>query len=269
MIPLSIASPALIIFFALILIILERTFPYSMSQDLFRKGFFNDLFFYSLLQSYLLSFVIAWVTVGIDRLTGLSRFPVLSHWNIWQVVILSLIVHDFYIYWFHRWQHSNSVLWRIHEAHHSVEDVDWLAGSRSHSLEILINQTMEFAPLSLLGAPAEAILMKATIDACWGMYIHSNIDVRSGALQYVINGPEMHRWHHAIEVTQGGLNYSTKFAIWDWIFRTAYRPENLKPSAYGISNPSFPSGYISQHLYAFRRFMLDPEPEDGNLKNYS
>ena len=63
------------------------------------------------------------------------------------------------------------------------------------------------------------------------MYIHSNIDVRSGWLQYVINGPEMHRWHHAVEVID--VNFATKFAFWDWIFGTAYLPA-AKPRGYGL-----------------------------------
>ena len=61
------------------------------------------------------------------------------------------VVHDFYIYWFHRLQHRSAILWRIHEAHHATPEVDWLSGSRSHALEILINQTVEFAPIFLLG----------------------------------------------------------------------------------------------------------------------
>jgi sterol desaturase/sphingolipid hydroxylase (fatty acid hydroxylase superfamily) len=83
------------------------------------------------------------------------------------------------------------------------------------------------------------------------MYIHSNIDVHSGRLQHFINGPEMHRWHHAREISDGGLNFSTKFAIWDWMFGTAYQPKN-KPAAYGIDDENYPGGYIAQHLYAFR-----------------
>jgi sterol desaturase/sphingolipid hydroxylase (fatty acid hydroxylase superfamily) len=253
MISLSFVSPLLIVGAALIIIVLERLLPYSPSQHLFRKGFFNDLVFYSLLQSYLLGYAIAWLAALIDLLTGISRYRLLSHFTVAQTVLLSLVAHDFYIYWFHRLQHANRYLWRIHEAHHSVEDVDWLAGSRSHSLEILINQSVEYAPLILLGAAPEALIIKATIDACWGMYIHSNIDIRSGYLQYFINGPEMHRWHHAKEITEGGLNYSTKFAVWDWIFRTAYLPAERKPSGYGIGDRDFPHGYLAQHLYAFRR----------------
>lgn len=117
---------------------------------------------------------------------------------------LFFVTHDFYIYCFHRLQHRSNLLWRTHAAHHSVDDVDWLSGTRSHALEITINQTIEFLPIVLLGAAPEVALMKATIDAVWGMYIHSNLNVRSGVLQRVINGPEMHRWHHARELEMPG-----------------------------------------------------------------
>lgn len=169
-------------------------------------------------------------------------------------VLIFLVTHDFYIYWFHRYQHSSRYFWRIHEAHHSTIDVDWLSGSRSHTLEILINQTVEFAPIILLGASPEVAVIKGTIDALWGMYIHSNINVRSGILQFIINGPEMHRWHHAGDEEAHNKNFSTKFAIWDWLFGTAYLPENTKPSYFGLDDNNFPENYLKQHFYAFRKF---------------
>jgi sterol desaturase/sphingolipid hydroxylase (fatty acid hydroxylase superfamily) len=88
------------------------------------------------------------------------------------------VTHDFIYTGFTGFQHKNPLFWRIHEAHHSNKDIDWLAGSRSHPLEILINQTIEFAPIILLGAAPEVAVLKGTIDAIWGMYIHSNIDVK-------------------------------------------------------------------------------------------
>ena len=245
-------SPGIVVLSALILIYFERRYPYTPGQALFRKGFFNDVALYSIVQSYILSQIIAWLIAATDDLTHLSEHGPFRTTPVWAIVLLSLVVHDFYIYWFHRWQHHNGLLWRIHEAHHSNREVDWVAGSRSHSFEILINQTIEFLPLALLGAPPEALVAKATIDAVWGMYIHSNIDVHTGVLQYVINGPEMHRWHHAREITEGGLNFSTKFAVWDWFFGTASRPSG-KPSDYGIDNNDYPEGYLAQHLYVFKR----------------
>jgi sterol desaturase/sphingolipid hydroxylase (fatty acid hydroxylase superfamily) len=246
-------SLAAIVVSAMIYIVLERFFP-ADRQRLFRKGWATDFFLYTLLQSYVMGLVIAGVIAWLDGTTGLSRFHLVTEWPLALQVAFFLVVHDLYIYWFHRLQHWSPVLWRLHEAHHSVGDVDWLAGSRSHCLEILINQTIEFAPIVLLGGRPEVALIKGTMDAVWGMYIHSNIRVRSGWLQYVINGPEMHRWHHSREYRGYGMNFATKIAVWDWLFGTAYLPKDKDPPGYGLDNPEYPEGYFGQHVYSFRRF---------------
>lgn len=84
------------------------------------------------------------------------------------------------------------------------------------------------------------------------MYIHSNIDVRSGKLQYLINGPEMHQWHHSNDRAVFFANYSTKFAIWDWLFGTAYLPGRKKPEEFGLPY-DYPRDYFLQHMFAVRR----------------
>ena len=251
----EILSPILIVGSALVLIGLERLFPYDKRQRLLREGFFTDLIGYGLFQSYLLGLGITALIRWIDAESGLSRLQLVSDWPVALQLFFFFVTHDFYIYCFHRLQHRSNLLWRIHEAHHSVDDVDWLSGTRSHSLEILINQTIEFLPIALLGAAPEVALMKATLDAVWGMYIHSNLNVRTGPLQYVINGPEMHRWHHARNLPMPGRNFATKLAVWDWLFGTAYLPAS-KPPAYGLDDAKYPKigmlAYVAQHLYAFR-----------------
>jgi sterol desaturase/sphingolipid hydroxylase (fatty acid hydroxylase superfamily) len=137
-----------------------------------------------------------------------------------------------------------------------------LAGTRSHSLEILINQTIEFAPIVLLGADPRVIPLKALLDAVWGMYIHSNINVRSGKWQYFINGPEMHQWHHADDRRVFYANYSTKLACWDWLFGTAFLPADEKPKAYGLYY-DYPKDYFLQHLYAVKKV-----DEGGMVRKY-
>jgi sterol desaturase/sphingolipid hydroxylase (fatty acid hydroxylase superfamily) len=246
-------SPVIIIGSAVILIVLERLRPYDPDQALLREGFWTDLLWYAIAQSYLLALLIGALIRACMEIPAIRDLRVMQNVPLGWQVLFFLILHDVYIYFFHRLQHRSKHLWRIHEAHHSVKDVDWLAGARSHSLEILINQTIEFLPMALLGASPELPVIKGTIDAAWGMYIHSNIDVRSGWLQYVINGPEMHRWHHAREITDGGINFATKLGVWDWLFGTAYRPSS-RPSGYGLTDVDFPSGVLSQHIFAFRRF---------------
>ena len=231
---------------SLLFIILEKLFSYTKNQKIIREGFFNDIVMYSVVQSYVLGLIIFGFLYYIKNHTNLYQYSVLSSIPILVQLLILFIVHDFYIYWFHRWQHHNKYLWRIHEAHHSTKQVDWLSGVRSHSLEILINQSIEFAPIVLLGASPEVAIYKGIISAVWGMFIHSNIDVRMGKLQYILNGPEMHRWHHSDEVGREYLNnYSTKLAIWDWIFGTAYfpNPKERKPMQFGLSDtPEYPLG---------------------------
>lgn len=231
-------SPVVIVVASQIFILLERRFPYDRGQRVFRKGWFNDFFLYTLLQSYLLGLVIFAFIGWLDGKAA-GRLHLFTGVPLWAQLLFFLVTHDLYIFVMHWLMHRSPVLWRLHEAHHSVENVDWLAGSRSQALEILLNQTIEFAPIVLLGAPPEVVPLKGMIDAVWGMFIHANIDVLLGPLQYVVNGPEMHRWHHSVEYTGNGFNYGTKLALWDWMLGTAYLPAK-KPPGYGISDPRFP-----------------------------
>jgi sterol desaturase/sphingolipid hydroxylase (fatty acid hydroxylase superfamily) len=249
----TLIAPVVIVGAALFFIGLERLWPYDRGQRLFRPGFWTDLLLYTLLQSYVLAVVIGAGIHALDAATGASRVGLLSSWPVGLQVAFFVVTHDLYIYWFHRGQHRWPVLWRLHEAHHSVADVDWVAGSRSHSLEILINQTIEFAPMILLAAHPDVPVIKGMISAVWGMWIHANVDVRTGVLQWIVNGPEAHRWHHAVDADAYDTNFGTKLAIWDRLFGTAFLPRGRKPTAYGLPDVAFPDGYLEQHLFAFRR----------------
>ena len=252
----EVTSMIIIISASVFFVILERIIPYNGGQKIIREGFFNDLALYTIAQSYILSIIIfGYIIYFIDHSTGLSRLNLFTNVPIWIQLVFFTVTHDLYIYWMHRFQHKNKFLWRIHEAHHSPKKVDWLSGSRSHAFEILINQTIEFAPIILLGSPAEVVAYKGVISAVWGMYIHSNIKINSGRLQLFFNGPEMHRWHHADKDEEAyNKNFSTKLAIWDWIFGTAYFPDKKFVQYYGLSDINFPKNYFKQFFFAFRRF---------------
>ena len=155
---LTLLSPLIIVAAAVLIVLLERRFPYAPEQRFLREGFWNDLLLYSIVQSYVLGLLISVALAAVDNATGLSRARIVSDWPVWTQVLLFVVTHDLYIYGFHRWQHRNKRLWRLHEAHHSTRDVDWLSGSRSHALEIVINQSVEFAPIVLLGAAPEVAL---------------------------------------------------------------------------------------------------------------
>lgn len=246
----------ILFFWAAFMIAWERISPYRKGLPFFREGFWIDLVWYTIIQSYFLKIII------FDYIIG----PLNSHiqWNIqfvkdwpivWQVLFF-LFTHDLYIYLFHRFQHANKFFWRIHEAHHSGKEVDFLAGSRSHVMEIIINQTIEFAPIIIFGAAPEVIPIKALLDAMFGMFIHANIKVKLGRLKYFLNSPELHLWHHANYIEVFHANFSTKFAMWDYLFGTVYDPGHApgnKPENWGL-HYDYPRDYFLQHAFSVKRF---------------
>jgi len=251
------ACAALLVFGAALIFLLERAFPHRASQSAFRRGFATDFFIYSLAQGYVVGVPIGWL-IGLLEQHGLEARPFAD--VPWYVQVpFFLVFHDFNLYWFHRWQHASPRLWRTHEPHHTNTELDWVAGSRASPIEIVLTELMKYLPMVLLGASAKVVIAKGTIDAIWGMYLHSNIDVRAGRLQYVINGPEMHRWHHALDEEALNKNLATKVAAWDWLFGTAYWPQHRRPSGYGLVGGEPAGGYLGQQLFSLRPFAA-PQP---------
>jgi sterol desaturase/sphingolipid hydroxylase (fatty acid hydroxylase superfamily) len=252
---LEIVTPIVLVSAGVAFLALERRYPYNATQRAFREGFWTDLIGYGVVQSYFMALVLSGFIYWLDHLTGMSRYRVVGNWPIFWQVVLFVVWHDFNTYCIHRLQHKSKWLWRTHEAHHACTSVDWLSGIRSHSLEILIYQSIEYAPVVLLGAAPEVPLYKGMLNATYGMYIHSNLRWRMGKLLYFLNGPELHRWHHANDDAAAfDHNFATKFSIWDRLFGTFFDPGDRRATLYGPEDPKFPKGYLAQHLFAFRKF---------------
>jgi len=250
-------TTTILICWVIIIITWERLLPYRKGLPFFREGFWVDLVWYTIIQSYMLKIVIFdYIIAPLQHNITWQGFAFFKSWSIAEQVLFFLVTHDLYIYLFHRLQHASKLLWRTHEAHHSGKEVDFLAGSRSHMVEIIINQTIEFAPIVILGAHPEVIPIKAMLDAMFGMFIHANINVKLGRLKYIFNSPELHLWHHANYREVFHANFSTKFAVWDYLFGTVYDPgfkPGNQPENWGLYY-DYPKDYFLQHAFSIKRF---------------
>jgi sterol desaturase/sphingolipid hydroxylase (fatty acid hydroxylase superfamily) len=258
-------TTTILICWIIFIIAWERISPYRKGLPFFREGFWVDLVWYTIIQSYVLKIVIFdYIIYPIQHHINWHGFQFFKEWAITEQILFFLVTHDLYIYLFHRLQHASKTLWRTHEAHHSGKEVDFLAGSRSHAIEIIINQTIEFAPIIILGADPAVIPIKAMLDAVFGMFIHANINVRLGKLKYILNSPGLHLWHHANYQEVFHANFSTKFAVWDYLFNTVYdpgfKPGNL-PENWGLYY-DYPKDYFLQHAFSVKRF------DEKNLLKY-
>jgi len=254
-----IQTTTLILFCWVIFIICwERIDPYRKGLPFFRDGFWVDFVWYTLIQSYFLKILIfGYIITPVQVHYHLNGVKFFQNWTLTEQILFFVFTHDLYIYLFHRLQHANKILWRTHEAHHSGKQIDFLAGSRSHIVEIIINQTIEFAPIIiLLGPNSPVVPIKALLDAMFGMFIHANVNVKFGKLKYFLNSPELHLWHHANYREVFHANFSTKFSMWDYLFGTVYDP-GKKPGDqrdnWGLYY-DYPKDYFLQHAFSVKRF---------------
>lgn len=256
---------------ASVFLVAERLWP-ARSQALLRRGFFTDVLYVPI---HFLMRVIINGTVAV-LLAGWARenlpagtTAVLASSPLWVQVLVLLVVLDFFFYVMHRLKHQWTWWWRLHETHHSSQDLDWLSTVRFHPLEKVLDRVIYLLPLLLLGVSDDALLIWAGVDAFSGMLIHSNLDIRLGPLVYLVNSPEMHRWHHAREGAWQQVNFGNNFSIFDWMFGTAYLAPTT-PDDYGVDDPAYPEGNLwRQFLYAFRPLSLasPTSPMAGDAAN--
>jgi len=198
-----------------------------------------------LVGNYFVTTVFGWaISTGFQ--TWLQNLPILV-----QVLIL-VICADFVLYWSHRTFHEVPWLWRIHAVHHSVEHMDWLAGSRNHFVQAIIDRSLAMVPLYLLGADKQALDIYVSFAALQAVFVHANIGLPFGPLKYIIATPQYHHWHHSTDKPAIDTNYAVHSPLFDWLFGTYHMPIAHWPEKYGTTR-RLPRTFIGQLLYPFRR----------------
>ena len=196
--------------------------------------------------------VMVLVTQGIQ---GLISEKVAIVWGVAQggifpplvIVFLAVFVSDLAGYWRHRLMHSG-LLWPVHAAHHSDEDVTWFTLVRFHPLNRLVAVVIDAVILSLLDFPIWALIFSNRLRHFYGYFIHSNIGWRYGPLKYIFVSPFLHRWHHATDLAARDKNFATIFSLFDVLFGTFYCPK-IKASTLGVDDPTYPTGFWGQLVY--------------------
>jgi sterol desaturase/sphingolipid hydroxylase (fatty acid hydroxylase superfamily) len=153
-------------------------------------------------------------------------------------------------YWGHRLTHTVPFLWRFHSVHHSIERMDWLAAARLHPLDSAFTQAFTILPLFLLGYDGRVFAGAAVLVTVLAIFQHANVRFRFPGVRWVVNTPEWHHWHHAIDADARDKNFG--LPIVDTIFGTAYLPKDRRPTGFGIDDPVPQNGYLRQLAYPFR-----------------
>jgi lathosterol oxidase len=242
-----------LIYSCAVFIPMERLFARLPDQPIFRRGFVTDFTY----------FLISTLAVQLTTYLTIQPATALFQWAVspkvhafvqnlpWVVQFLVIMLSvDIIQYWVHRVLHTVPWLWKFHAVHHSTDAMDWLAGSRLHLVEQVFTRTSSLIPAVVLGFHHVPVIAYLIFISFHATFIHANVKIDWGPLDWLFVTPRFHHWHHAIEREAIDKNFAVHFPVLDLLFGTYYLPGNAWPSGYGIHD-KVPSGWLRQFFYPF------------------
>lgn len=253
---------------AILFVPIEIVFPKRKGQSTFHEEWRTDLIYF--IVSHLLVQFFGVITqqpaklffgwMGLDDIQYfVQSLPTLIQ------LFFAFFIADLFQYWTHRFFHTHTFLWRFHSIHHSTENMDWLAGSRTHFIDIFVTRSMAFIPLYVLGFSTLTFNIYVIFMAIHAVLIHANTRINFGFLKYIFATPQYHHWHHCKDSEHYGKNFATIFPFIDKAFGTYYLPGDVWPEDTGLLETNFPKGYIKQAVYPFTKSPFD---KDLNMEEY-
>ncbi|WP_223788725.1 sterol desaturase family protein [Marinicella meishanensis] len=240
---------------AAVFIFIEKVFPKYREQIITRPEWKLDMIYFIvnhllitvllLVANYFFTKVFSWA-ISADLQAFVQSQP------LWLQVIMLVLAADFVLYWSHRLYHEVPSLWNIHAVHHSVEYMDWLAGSRNHIVQTFSDRIIAIVPLYLIGPDKAALDIYVSFAAFQAVYVHANVNIPLGPLQYILVTPKFHHWHHSSQKPAIDTNYSVHTPLFDKLFNTYHMPKEHWPSHYGTV-PRIPRTFFQQLFYPFSK----------------
>ena len=223
----------------ILLIIIEFIFPIKNEWKMTWRSFFRDIKYMIVggLTSNGLRFLLGYLAIAASQQNSgiLKQFPFVN-------AVIVLITFEFMQYWFHRLSHTaggsaGNFLWRVHSAHHLPDRVYLLMHPVNHPLYSIVTVLLIQGVLIAVGVDAKSIYLINILMGLQGLISHFNVDIRTGFLNYIFIGTELHRFHHSANINEG-KNYGAILAIWDIVFGTFYYQPGTSPERLGVAEPN-------------------------------
>jgi sterol desaturase/sphingolipid hydroxylase (fatty acid hydroxylase superfamily) len=234
----------------------ERFWPRHPEQKTFRPEWTTDAFYFvaTHLPAQLITFLMLLPATAILKWLAI---PTLIHTvgNLPFVVqlLLAIVVADLAQYATHRAFHKIPFLWHFHSIHHSIRTMDWIAGSRSHFVDILLTRSLILIPMTLCGFSQNAMAGYLVFVSFHATFCHTDFRPRPVWLEPYFVTVRYHHWHHAAHPEAVDVNFAIHWPFIDRLFGTYYLPKDAWPQRYGLINSSPPAGFFRQFLAPFAR----------------
>lgn len=245
----------------------ETFLPWRPLQKRLRKSAGLDLFY------TLFNYLLFWMLIGtaVSEVTSLAFRDALAHYlgmehwvaiqlgalPVWLRYLMLLLALDLTSWCGHWLLHRNDFLWQFHKVHHSARELDVLNAGRIHFVEKLFYPLFFFIPMGLIGFEIRDTMAVSLFVAIFSAFTHANVRVPLGPLKYILNNPQIHLWHHAIEIDRKhNVNYGDALSMWDYLFGTAYLPDDRNELELGFEGVAdYPKTFGGQLIAPFRSLL--------------
>lgn len=245
-----------LITFGIIFLLLEILIPIHKDLSSWNKKTLLDFSYSFLLVLSVAFFYIIPISLASFFLTHLlqsPQTPLLTEYVLYLQILLATIAVDFVGYWRHRVMHS-SIMWPVHAVHHSSQSLSWLSLDRMHIIDHFVTVTLNIIVLVILVDPFAAVVT-LYMRRVYGQFIHANVNIHYGPLNYIFTSPLFHHWHHSHEPQAMNKNYAVFFSCFDYIFGSFYLPkDNHFPQQLGIRD-HLRENLIAHFLHPFKKWL--------------
>ncbi|HYV63577.1 MAG TPA: sterol desaturase family protein, partial [Bryobacteraceae bacterium] len=232
----------------------ERFWPRHPTQKTFRPEWTTDATYFIIthLPAQLVTFLM--VLPGVFAVKWFSipqLMQTVGGLSLWVQLPLTILVADLGQYFVHRMFHQVPFLWRFHAVHHSIQTMDWIAGSRSHFFDIVITRGLIMIPLALCGFSQAALAGYLIFVSFHATFSHTDFRPRWIWMEPYFVTVRYHHWHHAADKNAADVNFAIHFPFIDRLFGTYHLPKDAWPEKYGLINATMPKGWLSQFVSPF------------------
>jgi sterol desaturase/sphingolipid hydroxylase (fatty acid hydroxylase superfamily) len=130
--------------------------------------------------------------------------------------------------------------------HHAAKEFNVITVARSHPLDLAFGTLFVFIPLSLIGLDLQTFILIKLAISIQGKLQHSMLNWRWGWVgKYVFISPIDHRIHHSLHREHWDKNYGHITPLWDRLFGTWYKGDNINALVDITGNYFNKKGFIS------------------------
>lgn len=202
--------------------------------DLFHIAHFTVIIPAGLFLTNFLSTHAGWLTI--DSLAALPA---------WAQLLILFVFTDFCVYWYHRAQHMNPVLWQFHKTHHSQTEMTALTVFRMSILDRLVTLAVLSVPAAMMGVGYSFPLLIVTVLYFHQMLVHSATGWTLGPLGRIVVSPQFHEIHHSTAPEHIDRNFGGVLTVWDHLFAST-ADRGSAPIRWGLVGERVPESYIGQ-----------------------